>query len=280
MPPSPSAELGLWKAVQGDVWGAGAWEALANAVLAPVHEELVSRLAPRPRERWLDLATGTGAVALRAARAGATVTGLDLAPALVQTARRRAAEQRLEIDFDVGDAERLPYADAGFDVVSSAHGVVFAADHRAVAQEIARVCRRGGRLGLTFWLPNPELSQLMDRTGYRRPQDADRPGDWGDRDYVRELLGADFELSFAEAACHWRSESGDASWQLFVGSDGPAKTSVASLPSRQREALRRDWVAYFERHRSRDGVSVPRPYLVITGVRRMGGTNSGASMRL
>lgn len=87
-------------------------------------DELVARLAPSPGERWLDLATGTGAVALRAARAGAEVTGLDLAPQLIETAKRLAAEEGRRLRFDVGDAERLPYADAYFDVVSSAHGIV------------------------------------------------------------------------------------------------------------------------------------------------------------
>jgi SAM-dependent methyltransferase len=268
VPPSPSAELDRWKAGQGEVWGAGAWDDLANSVLAPIHDDLVMRLAPQPGERWLDLATGTGAVALRAARAGAQVTGLDLAPALVQTARRRAADEGLEIDFDVGDAERLPYPDASFDVVSSAHGVVFAADHRAVAAELARVCRSGGRLGLSYWLPNPGLAALMERTGYARPAGADNPRRWADEGYVRDLLGAHFDLSFASGDCYWRAESGEASWELFTSSDGPAKTSVELLQDEDREALRHDWIAYFDDHREGDGVSVPRPYRLITGLRR------------
>ena len=270
MPPSPTADLARWKADQARVWGAGSWEALADTVLAAAHDELVARLAPQPGERWLDVATGTGAVALRAARAGARVTGLDLAPALIRTAEARAGEQGLAIHFEVGDAERLPYPDAGFDVVSSAHGVVFAADHLAAAVELARVCRPGGRLGLTYSLPKPELAQLMERIGHTRPVGAGSPRNWADRDYVRGLLGAAFDLSFSEGVCHWKAESGEVSWQLFVGSDGPAKTSVEAMPTDEREAVRRDWIAYFERHRQGDGVDVPRPYVVITGVRRDG----------
>ena len=96
-------------------------------------------------------------------------------PALVATARRLAAEDGLDVTFDIGDAERLPCPDASFDVVSSAHRVVFAADHAAIARELARVCRPGGRVGLSDWRAQPELRALMDRLGYRRHPEADDP---------------------------------------------------------------------------------------------------------
>src|SRR5439155_19454003 len=139
------------------MWGSAPWERVAET-LAPLHDHLVAALSPRAGERWLDLATGTGAVAIRAARAGAKVTGLDLAPRLVETARSWAADEGLDIRFDVGDCERLPYDDASFDVVASVVGVIFAPDHGAVARELARVCRPGGRLGRVAWLPNPASS--------------------------------------------------------------------------------------------------------------------------
>jgi len=260
--------LADWKAEQGRVWGAASWHDIAEGTMSPVHAKLVARLAPRRGERWLDLATGTGAVALRAARAGAEVIGLDLAPGLIETARRLAAHEGLPVRFDVGDVEGLPYADAWFDVVSSAHGLVFAVDHEAVAAELARVCRPGGRIGLTYWLPNPELQALMERVGYTRPEGAGRPTDWARREYAAALLGDHFELDFADAVCPWTGESGEALWQLFHRADGVAKAGIAALPDDEREALRRDWVDYFERHRTSAGVSAPRPYLVIQGWRR------------
>src|SRR6266849_6245489 len=107
------------KARQGEVWGSAPWERVAP-LLAPVHEQLVRALRPRPGVRWLDVATGTGALAFRAARAGADVTGVDLASKLIETARRLAAEEGQAIRFQVGDAEALPFADASFSVVSSA----------------------------------------------------------------------------------------------------------------------------------------------------------------
>ena len=266
-PQTPTTDLARWKAQQSQVWGSGSWQKAAEA-LSPVHDELVARLAPRPDERWLDLATGTGAVALRAALAGARVTAQDLAPALVETARLLAAERGLEVRFDVGDAERLPYPDASFDVVSSAHGVVFAADHRSVARELARTCRAAGRLGLTVWLPDPGLAELWDRIPAERPAGADRPRDWTRPEYVDELLGGRFELEFVEAVCPWSAESGEASWLRLITADGIAKAGVATLSAREHDALHRDWVEYFERHRDGDEVSVPRPYLLILGRRR------------
>src|SRR2546423_10729369 len=116
-----------------------------------MHDGRVGRLDPKPGQPGLGVATGTGEVAFRAAEAGADVTASDLAPDLIETAKRIAAERGLGIDFHVADCERLPYDDASFDVVSSAVGVMFAPDHRASARELARVCRPGGRIGLTTW---------------------------------------------------------------------------------------------------------------------------------
>ena len=131
------------KARQAAAWGSAPWERVA-ADATDIHDDLIARLGVTPGERWLDLATGTGAIALRAARRGAAVTAQDLAPRLIETARRLAAEEGLEVVYEVGDCEQLPYPDASFDVVSSAQGVVFAPDHRAVAGQLARVCRRAG----------------------------------------------------------------------------------------------------------------------------------------
>ena len=111
----------------------------------------------------------------------------------------------------------------------------------------------------------------MDRVGHARPANADNPRDWRQPRYVNRLLGANFELEYLEATCLWTAESGEAAWRLFTDSDGPARTGVATLKTVKREALRRDWVDYFERHRRDGRVSVPRPYLLILGRRRAGG---------
>ena len=118
---------------QSVMWGNGPYQRITETI-TDIHEVVVERLAPESGDRWLDLACGTGAVAERAAAAGARVTGLDLAPVLIETAKERAAELGLEIDYVVGDVERLAFADASFDKVSSACGIMFAPDHEAAAR--------------------------------------------------------------------------------------------------------------------------------------------------
>jgi len=255
------------KARQSAIWGSAPWERLAET-LADLHDDLVARLRPQPGERWLDLATGTGAVAIRAARAGAQVTALDLAPALIETAKRLAAEQGLPIRFDVGDCEKVPYPDARFDVVASAVGVIFAPDHVAVARELARVCRPGGRLGLASWRPDPSYSAVIEP--FRAPVEpgAGDPSDWGREDYVLDLLGDAFELEFAEGECPLRGESGEAIWQLFTSSHGNFKALVESLAHDRREEFHRAFVDYLERFRAAGGIRAPDDYLLVVGKRR------------
>ena len=132
------------------MWGSAPFENIAH-LIEDMHVALVERLEPGAGEHWLDLGCGVGDVAFHAARAGATVTGSDLSPTLVETARRRAAEYGLDLTLEVADCQNLPYADASFDVVSSSVGVIFAPDHERVASELTRVCRSGGRIGLTAW---------------------------------------------------------------------------------------------------------------------------------
>ena len=119
---------------QSVMWGTGPYQRITETI-ADIHERVIGRVAPGPGTRWLDLACGTGAIAERAAAAGALVTGIDLAPALIDTARQRAAQRGLDIDYRVGDCERLELSDASYDVVSSTCGVMFAPDHEATARD-------------------------------------------------------------------------------------------------------------------------------------------------
>jgi SAM-dependent methyltransferase len=251
---------------QREIWGSAPWERVAET-LAPLHDDLVARLTPRPGECWLDLATGTGAVALRAARAGARVTGLDLAPALIDTARRQAEGEGLAIRFDVGDVEDLRYEEASFDVVSSAVGVIFAPDHHAVARELARVCRPGGRLGVVSWRPDPAYAQVFEPFREPRESGAGDSEDWGREEHATELLGDFFELEFAEGDVSIRGESGEAIWQLMVSSAGPLKAMAESLNDQRREELHRAYVGYYEHFRVDGGISAPGAYLLILGIR-------------
>jgi ubiquinone/menaquinone biosynthesis C-methylase UbiE len=177
------------------MWGGADYEQIARR-FAPIHEQLVARIAPTAGERWLDVATGTGEIALRAARAGAMVTGFDLSPRLVAQARAKAGAEGLAIDFDIGSADALPYDNGSFAVVSSCFGVIFVPDQRAAAAELARVCKAGARLGLTCWRPNEGLHAIYERFS---PSDSFAGADeWGAEERVEELLGAAFELEIEE----------------------------------------------------------------------------------
>jgi SAM-dependent methyltransferase len=256
-----------WKAERSAAWSSAPFERAVH-LLEPIHGDLIARLAPRAGERWLDVATGTGEIALRAARAGADVTALDFAPALLETARGRAAAEGLAIDFDLADAEALPYADGAFDVVVSSVGAIFAPDHAAVAFELARVARPGGRLGVAAWRPGGELAGLVDGFRPPGPQSAGNPDDWGREEYVRDLLGAAFELEFAAGDCPLVGESGEAIWGLVTTSVGPMRDLVARLEPPRREELHRLEVELLEQYRIDGGIRFPQPYLLILGRRR------------
>jgi SAM-dependent methyltransferase len=260
------------KARQSEAWGSAPWEPMA-ARLAPVHDHLVARLAPGRGEHWLDVGTGTGAVALRAARAGARVTGIDLSPVMVDTARRLAQEQAVGIRFEVGDAERLPYEDTSFDVVASALGVFLAPDHAAAARELARVCRPGGRLGVVAWRADPAAERMHAPFWPARESPAGDRRDWGREEYVAELLGQEFELEFEEGELRLTAASGEEMWRHFTSYDGAAKSQVDALDRERAEEYRRAYVDHHERHRANGRISLPRRYLVTLG-RRRGGSGS------
>jgi ubiquinone/menaquinone biosynthesis C-methylase UbiE len=226
---------------QSVMWGNGPYQRVTET-LTDIHERVVERLEPRPGVHWLDLACGTGAVAERAAAAGATVCGIDLAPVLIETARSRAADGGLEIDYRVGDCERLELADASFDAVSSTCGIMFSPDHEASARELARVTRPGGRIALANWTPAGGLARMFKVMAPFMPAPPpSNPFDWGDETRVHELLGEWFELELAEHVSTLHLPSGEAYWELFSTSYGPTKTLADSLVDR-REELNQAWV--------------------------------------
>jgi SAM-dependent methyltransferase len=252
------------KAADAEAWSSAPWEQ-ADWILASIHLLLADRLEPKPGERWLDLATGSGALARLAARAGAEVTGLDFAPGSIESARRLAAEKGLDVRFEVGDVEHLPFDDASFDVLSSSMGVIYAPDHGVVAGEIARVCRPGGRLGFTAWKEGTGFSPVADK--YRPPADPD-VGDryaWADRDHVAGLLGDAFELVFEDVRFRFPALQADELWSLLHESVGPFKALTDSLEPDELEAYRRDFLQYVT---SFGDEGVPGDYLLVLGTRR------------
>jgi SAM-dependent methyltransferase len=253
---------------QSVVWGTGPYQRITDTI-TDIHELVIDRLAPSVGDKWLDLACGTGAVAERAAAAGADVTGIDLAPALIETAKERAAELGLDIEYAVGDCERLELPDASFDKVSSTCGIMFAPDHETTARELARVTKPGGKIGLANWTPTGGLAKMFAvMARYQPALPPSSPFAWGGEAHVRELLGDAFDLELNEHVSTLRVSSGEEYWELFSTSYGPTKTLADSLGDR-REDLHKDWVDFFEQNYSADGEIVhTREYLLVLGTRR------------
>jgi SAM-dependent methyltransferase len=152
----------------------------------------VDVLDVKPGMRVLDVACGTGNLAIPAARKGAEVTGVDIAPNLLRQARHRSAEEGLQIDFEEGDAEELPFPDAEFDLVMSMFGAMFAPDPDRVASEMTRVCRHGGRIAMANWVPDGFVGKMFRLTSRYVPPPVEIPAPvlWGDAAVARLRLSA------------------------------------------------------------------------------------------
>ena len=254
---------------QSVMWGSGPYQRVTET-LTDLHDLLLERLKPQPGERWLDLACGTGAMAERAARAGAKVTGVDLAPALIEQARQRASAAGLEIDYRVGDCERLEGIDDGsFDVLSSTCGIMFAPDHNATAEQLGRVLKRGGRLGLANWTPEGGLGRMFKMMApFVATPPPSSPFDWGKEERVRELLGDEFDLRIERQVSIFRTSSGEEYWEIFSTDYGPTKALADSLGTR-REEFRQTWVDFFEKeYRQGEEIVHDREWLLILGTKR------------
>jgi len=168
-------------------WIAGDFGQIANFTAAEA-EKFVKRLGIAPGARVLDVACGTGNTAIPASRAGASVRGVDIAPNLLSQARMRAAAEGLEVGFDEGDAEELPYSDQSFDVVLTMFGAMFAPRPDRVAAELVRVCKPGGLIAMANWTPEGFVGKSFQVTAKMVPPPPSVPPPvlWGDEQTVRQ----------------------------------------------------------------------------------------------
>lgn len=188
IPPETPADLAL-KERHREMWASGDYPRIGRELVAPLGRELVAALGIRPGERVLDVAAGSGNASVPAAAAGADVTASDLTPELLDAGRQAAAEAAIR--WEVADAEALPYPDRSFDVVMSCIGVMFAPHHQRSADEMSRVCRPGGRIGVLSWTPDGTIGRLfaaMRDFMPPPPEGASPPPLWGVEQHVRELF--------------------------------------------------------------------------------------------
>jgi SAM-dependent methyltransferase len=174
------------------MWASGDYPSMVETWLLPFGPRIVEACGIGSGMRVLDVAAGTGNASIPAAQRGATVTASDLTPALLEAGRRRAEADGVEPEWVEGDAEGLPFDDESFDVVMSAIGVMFAPHHQQAADELVRVCRPGGTLGLLSWTPAGMIGALFRTMGPFAPpppSGAQPPPRWGSEEHLRELFG-------------------------------------------------------------------------------------------
>jgi SAM-dependent methyltransferase len=236
-------------------------------------EEFIARLGLRPGERVLDVACGSGNLSIPAARAGASVNGVDIAPNLLEQARVRAEAERLSIRFDEGDAESLPYEDASFDTVVSMYGAMFAPRPELVSAELVRVCRPGGRIAMANWTPEGFVGQMFKVTGKHVPPPPGVPSPlkWGDEESVRERLREGVaDLSLTRRMCIFNYPFSPAEVvEFFRAYYGPTQRAFAALDPEGQTALRSDLERLWAEHSQAtgDATHVKAEYLEVLATR-------------
>jgi SAM-dependent methyltransferase len=267
-----TTELEALKSRLKETWMAGDFDMIAR-IYEPGAAAFIERLTLKPGTRVLDVACGSGNLSLPAARAGASVTGLDIAPNLIDTARRRAIAERLEIDFDEGDAEQMPYRDASFDSVVSMFGAMFAPRPEKTAAEMVRVCVPGGRIAMANWTPSGFIGQMFKTTAaHVPPPNIPSPLLWGDEESVRERLrsGAS-DLRLTRRMISFRLPMGpEQTVDYFRAWYGPTLRAFGALDDDGQAALRRDLTRLWSEHNlAKDGTThVEAEYLEVLATRR------------
>lgn len=254
----------------------GDYDRFARATIWDLGVVLVDACGITPEHRVLDVAAGTGNVAIRAAMKGASVVACDLTPENFAQGRRGAAAAGVSLEWIEGDAEALPFDDGTFDVVTSCFGAMFAPDHRAVADELLRVCRPGGTIGLMNFTPEGtggEFFALLGSYAPPPPADAKSPLLWGSEAYVRAQFGSRLSrLALSRDTYVERAPSPEKYCDLFMEAFGPMvaiRRSLEAAPDRRAEFDRRfaEVVVRWNGGRSAGPVEIPYEYLLVVGTK-------------
>jgi SAM-dependent methyltransferase len=234
------------------------WRRLNEANVSS-HQVLATLLDPQAGERWLDVGTGGGGLAFALARSGADVVGVDVAEDGLEHAREAAAEQGLPVEFVLADAQALPFEDGSFDGVASAFGVMFAPDRERAAAELARVCRPGGKLGLTLMPMDSRAGETFTTLEGRGGVEA-HPARWAED--VEQLLGDTFDVE-VERRDSLAPRPHSHTWEESVRTFRPLRDVVERLDDDEVATLRAELEAIDERYRE-----LAPSYVVVVGRRR------------
>ena len=259
------------KTRQQVMWSSGNYAKTAW-ITVPLADLLCEAVEVRPGSDVLDVASGTGHVALAAARRFAHVTSSDYVPSLLEVGRARAAAELLEITFTEADAENLPFKDGSFDFVLSAIGAMFAPNQEKVASELTRVCRTGGRVGMINWTLTGVLADLFKTIASHvpPPEGLKAPVLWGSEERVRELFdGKVSDLSFTYGALPQHFISPEHFVDFMLTNYGPTLKAFESLSQDRRELFRADIAAFAARHnRATDGsLTYDSDYVIVVATK-------------
>lgn len=248
-------------------WMSGDFDRIAQ-LYEPGAVAFIKRLYLKPGMRVLDVACGSGNLAIPAARLGAAVSGLDIAPNLLETARKRAGVEGLNIRFDEGDVEAMPYKDGSFDVVVSMFGAMFAPQPEITAAELLRVCRPGGRIAMANWTPEGFIGQMFKTTATRvKPPNIPSPLLWGNEVAVSERFGSSgAQTRFTRRMISFRVPMSPAETvDYFRTWYGPTLRAFAALDEEGQAALQGDLARLWSVHnRAVDGTThVQSEYLEV-----------------
>lgn len=260
------------KSRQQTAWASGDY-AVIGTTLQLVGELLAEACDLRWDEQVLDVAAGNGNATLAAARRGCQVTSTDYVSTLLDRGAERAAAERLDVKFQLADAEALPFADASFDAVLSTFGVMFSPDQAKAASELARVCRPGGRIGLANWTPDGFVGQMFKTLGRQLPPPAgvQPPSLWGVEAHLHSLFGEQAAaIAVTPRLFNFRYRSAAHFVDVFRTWYGPVHKAFAALPTDNATALERDLVDLLN-SLNRGGAGslvVPSEYLEVVVTRR------------
>jgi ubiquinone/menaquinone biosynthesis C-methylase UbiE len=255
-----------------EAWGLGEYAPIAELIL-PVSRALVDACAISAGMYVLDVAAGNGNLTVLAGEEGASVVASDIAPGQVERGRARTAEEGLDVEWLVADAEELPFDDDRFDCAASVFGAMFAPRPERVARELFRVVKPGGTVGMANWGPygsQGELFECMSKYGPQLPEGVPNPREWGIEEVVQERLGPyASSLQLERVTAHWEFDSYEHLLRIF-GSAGPSAAARGQMSEAERQRLLEEALEVMKRHnKAADGrVLVEPEYLQVVARKR------------
>ncbi len=266
-------DLTTIKGRQQKAWSSGDYGKVGITLLV-MGELLCEAVDLHPGQRVLDVACGNGNASLAAARRFCEVVGIDYVPMLLDEGRERAKAEGLAVDFREGDAEEIPFPDASFDVVLSTLGAMFAPNQEKAADELLRVCKPGGTIGMANWVPDGYVGDLFRTMGKRVPPPGGLkpPFVWGTEEGLLELFGDGIgSLEARRRSFMWRYPSARHHVEFMRGYYGPLNKAFEALDEEGQKALEEELISVVERYnRAGDGTAAvwPGDYLEVVATRR------------